>query len=790
VTATSEAGTGRAGFLPLAEGALGLVTLATVAGMWRLFADGSFFVPLALHAVAAHVLAAGLRRRGVAPATSALLCLVAGLAAIVWGHLLASTTFGIPTGATATEAVDQLELAWRTFGEVRAPAPVLDGFLLSAGAALWIGVWLADLAAFRLWTPFEALIPCGTLFVFASLFSADRSRLLAAALWFAAALLFVLLHRCARQQTSPSWLGSNARHGTSALVRTGAGLAAFAVLAGWLVGPKLPGAEAEAVFPFAQQDDGGSRITISPLVEIQRRLVEQAPVQLFVVDVDQASRSYWRLTALDTFDGEVWSSHGSFGGADGDLEGGLGDDVPQTDLVQRFTITGLAAIWLPAAFEAAELEVDDVDVRWDEVSSTLIVGRDEETSDGITYEVTSAIPAYDPAVLAAATGDVPGEVAERGTALPPTFPAAVTQLANDIVSAAGATTDFARARALQDSFRDGSFTYSLDVPAGHSDSAIEEFLFTTRTGYCEQFAGTYAAMARSIGLPARVAVGFTPGDPDPNVPGRMIVRGEHAHAWPEVWIRGVGWVAFEPTPGRGAPGAEAYTGAPESQDTAGEATTPTTVPQGDPAQPTPTSVPAGGVPGATTIPEGEGGSTTTTTEPEDSGLARAASLALLVIGAALGLALVLVAAAASIVAVRRVQRRRRIAAAADIEALVLEHGRRVAELVAVLGVVRHRWETATEFTRRVAGVLGLERLPRLGTLLTRAEFDPAGLQDADGVEAAEHVAAVEAAVALRTTPLRRFLAEADPRSTDRRARARGTRSTGPRIQISLAPTDA
>ena len=178
VATHDPAARGRAGFLPWSEAALALVTLATVAGMWRLFTDDAFFVPLAMHAIAAHVLVAALRRRGVAPATSALLCLVAALAALVWGHLAASTTYGIPTGTTAREAVDQLELAWRTFGDVRAPAPVLDGFLLSAGAALWVGVWLADLAAFRLWTPFEALIPCGTLFVFASLFSADKSRLL------------------------------------------------------------------------------------------------------------------------------------------------------------------------------------------------------------------------------------------------------------------------------------------------------------------------------------------------------------------------------------------------------------------------------------------------------------------------------------------------------------------------------------------------------------------------------------------------------------------------------------
>src|SRR5207253_3253245 len=81
------------------------------------------------------------------------------------------------------------------------------------------------------------------------------------------------------------------------------------------------------------------------------------------------------------------------------------------------------------------------------------------------------------------------------------------------------------------------------------------------------FAGTFAAMARAIGLPSRVAVGFTPGVLEAD--GLWHITGRQAHAWPEVFVAGYGWVAFEPTPGRGAPGAEAYTGVPAQQDVAG-----------------------------------------------------------------------------------------------------------------------------------------------------------------------------------------------------------------------------
>ena len=99
-------------------------------------------------------------------------------------------------------------------------------------------------------------------------------------------------------------------------------------------------------------------------------------------------------------------------------------------------------------------------------------------------------------------------------------------------------------------------------------------------------------MARAVGLPARVAVGFTPGELGDD--GLYHVRGQNAHAWPEVYLGGYGWVAFEPTPGRGRPGAEAYTGVAEAQadvanpstaTTASSVTTPPTVPEA-PAPPT------------------------------------------------------------------------------------------------------------------------------------------------------------------------------------------------------------
>ena len=788
-SANTQAARGYA-LLPVAELALTGLTLATVISLWRLFADGSYLLPLTAHAVAAHALTAALRRRGVGTGLSAAMCLAAATIALVWAHLPASTWYGVPTTETLRVAYDQLELGWRTFGDVRAPAPVLTGFLLSTGAVLWLIAWLSDLAAFRHWTPVEALIPSGTLFLFTSIFSADRARPLAAVLWLSGALAFVLLHRTARQQTSPSWLGSDARIGTLSLVKAGAALALPALVLGWVIGPQLPGAEADPLAPFSPHDRDGGRTTISPLVEMRGRLVEQSQAELFTVT--SSERAYWRLTSLDIFDGEVWSSRGSFGDADGRLAGSGNRSVPSQPITQTYDILDLSTIWLPTAFEATELHIDDAEVRWDDLSSTLIVSTDLDTSDGLRYEVVSDIPAFEPALLHAG-GEVPGDIRDRNVDLPRGFPPAVTTEAERIV--AGASTPYERALALQNSFRDGSFEYSLAAPAGHSDSAIEDFLFITRTGYCEQFAAAFAAMARAVGLPARVAVGFTPGDADPLEPNRYVVRGENAHAWPEVYIAGAGWVAFEPTPGRGAPGAQAYTGVLEQQDAAGPSTEATIIQEDvDPAAPQGEAPEEGA--GTTAPPLEDVGA-----EPDaidlgnDNAGASAAQVAAWT-GLALAVATVIgVVGGAGVALVRVAARRRRRATARSPEALVRVLGDEATEHVAVLGILRPRHETDTEFTRRLGRELGSRQPSRLGQLMTRASFDPEGISVDEAAEGLPIVEAIREAVHQRTTTLQRLLAAADPRSPQRRAQARArararvqgaARPTGPRIQISTA----
>jgi hypothetical protein len=98
--------------------------------------------------------------------------------------------------------------------------------------------------------------------------------------------------------------------------------------------------------------------------------------------------------------------------------------------------------------------------------------------------------------------------------------------------------------------RTGGFTYSEHPPVSNGAPPLVAFALQTKTGYCQHFAGAMALMLRYLGVPARVAVGFTTGSYDAGK-GEWTVTDHDAHAWVEVWFRGYGWLPFDPTPGRG-----------------------------------------------------------------------------------------------------------------------------------------------------------------------------------------------------------------------------------------------
>ena len=591
------------------ELSLVIYTIAIVYSFKRLFEDTSFFVPVAAVAVSAHVLAAAVRWARGGLVVSMLVSIV-GFGVTSW-LLFPPTTLQPPLspGRDAFSGyVTDLELAWTQFKTVSSPAEVTAPFMLLIAIVIWMVAFLADWAAFRLRSPGEALIPGVAVFIFGSFFAADQARVETTVAILAAAMALVLLHRVGETSTAGAWLGVGAAEkGQASLFRVGVAILAVTLVGGVSVAQALPGYDEppiENFDPTTWDDPQEPRVVLSPLVDIQSRLINQPDVEVFTVASPVAD--YWRITSLDVFDGRIWRSRGSFEDAAGELDTDLPGGTAADEVTQTFKINRLGEIWLPAAYEPTEVVSlpDGVELEYEPQSGTLIVNRETESSDDLEYSLISRLPARDAETIAAASDNIPGEIKDRYLDLPADFSDRVRQEAATIVTAAGAQSPYEKALALQNYFRDPTlFSYSLDVSNGHGSSRIEDFLFEVHAGYCEQFAGSYAAMARSIGLPARVAVGFTPGEWDPAIEAYR-VNGKHAHAWPEVWIDGIGWLRFEPTPGRGAGRDESYTGVPAAQEGAAGSTSPsTTVPSVNPSL---------GGPDATTIPESQANATTTT----------------------------------------------------------------------------------------------------------------------------------------------------------------------------------
>jgi transglutaminase-like putative cysteine protease len=734
---------------------LALVSISVVIGFGRVFSDRSFLVPLLTVVVVTHVYLAVVRRRGWGIALTGVVGL-GGLALLCTELFFASSTrVLLPTADTLVQARDALVDSYNTFQNVSAPAPVENGFLLACAVALFFAVFLADWAAFRLWSPWEAIVPATTLFIFCSLLGSTVGRVQSTAVFVAAALGFILVHSVAKRETSAGWLSSDVERGSRALIRVGAGLGVIAVLAGVIIGPRLPGADSDPVFCWSKCADGahtGDRFTISPLVEIQNRLIDQANVELFTVQ--SPTKAYWRMTSLDTFDGNSWRSKGKFTVADGDLD----STVPPTDTTlvdQQYRITNLARLWIPAAYQPVSVS-NDAKARFQSDSSTLIVDTDLSDSDGLNYDVKSKIPNFSADQLRHADTAIPQDIADRYLGLPSDFSARAQTEAK--VHTQGQTNDYDKAKALQDWFR-SDFTYSLNVPPGHSDRAIDDFL-ERKVGYCEQFAGTMAAMARSLGIPARVAVGFTWGQPDANNPNLYHVRGENAHAWPELYFGQYGWVSFEPTPTRGDPNTVGYTGVQGAQFTgADNADAPSTSTPGSSVVAAPTTTVAPSQLGPIDLPSQLDTSSAAST---DSFLQQWGFRIAVVAGV---LVLIVLAYVGLVTLVPRRRRARRRDQARDPSTQVQVAWEESLEDLASIGMARVGAETNDEFARRAGGELP-ETTQAIGGLARDADaaMYARDLVDPMAVERARSGASsINRAVRSRTTMRQRLVRLVDPR---------------------------
>jgi transglutaminase-like putative cysteine protease len=329
-----------------------------------------------------------------------------------------------------------------------------------------------------------------------------------------------------------------------------------------------------------------------------------------VMEVRSPVASYWRANVLSDFNGTVWRS-----GLDTDplrrerADGAWRYVVPRAadrglqgrTVTQRFAVRATFTDHLFVGGWASEIRTPlPLDLS---VSTAAAVSVTPERGPRTSYEVRAFVPDLRATNLIGLGRSYPDEIAGVFLQLPVPAradvegPGAEDRWRSVVATPAGrewaglyrlnldAVGDevepYRVALAVQSYLRGPGFEYSLRPPESSVESPYAAFLFDTRVGYCQQFAGAMALLLRFNGIPARVVVGFTQGAQQGK--GVYLVRRNDAHAWVEAYFPGAGWAQFDPTPGRqlpdvSAPGSDAAAAETAAGPAGGEGGDPRTRP--------------------------------------------------------------------------------------------------------------------------------------------------------------------------------------------------------------------
>ncbi|WP_110590524.1 transglutaminase TgpA family protein [Microbacterium suaedae] len=401
-------------------------------------------------------------------------------------------------------------------------------------------------------------------------------------------------------------------------------IAIVAALVAVVVAPRIP------VLPTADSGLLARPTSIDVSIDLGDDLRNASSAEMLRVRTSADTAPYLRLATHTRFDEDGWRLDE---GGIRPLREGFDDVVPSgvvgevTSERERTWISDVAldAEFLPVPENA--VAIAGAEGAWNALLESRTVRSTSSTAEGETYRVDAYPVAPTREQLDASPwvsdGDNGGFVFESSPSdeivfdtVPPAtldVDSAVTggAIGRAARSVAGdAASPYAAALSLQEWLRSSEFAYSLETPVeqdfdGSDVAAVEQFL-EVREGYCVHFASTYALMARSLGLPTRIAIGFLPGTQT----GERVddldvysVSADRLHAWPEVYLVGIGWMRFDPTPGV----AQAQSVVRDAEQTPSESPEATVQPSDEPEEtPTPTASPTDAVPADTTAGSSSG----------------------------------------------------------------------------------------------------------------------------------------------------------------------------------------
>ncbi|HVE64378.1 MAG TPA: DUF3488 and transglutaminase-like domain-containing protein [Mycobacteriales bacterium] len=543
---------------PLLPAAM-VAVLGSAYALNHVFLRGAWIPFVVLCVIAAFAIGALARRLDVPAVLSPAISLV-GLVVVAGAVYQAdSTILGIPTLETLRLLGDQLREGFADIRALAAPVASNDALHLVTGAGVFLVAMVVDLVVFTARRPVGAGLPLLILYIV----PASMRDGIGAVPFVIASLSFVGLLVAEGRERARGWgrrlIGVDVAQelvDTSPVSRVGRrlGLAAVSIA---LVAPAVVPDLGQGLIDTSNDSgvgfgDGPSTVSvINPYVQLQPQLRNENETTL--LRVRTANPQYLRLTSLDRFDGAVWSPGRTSATKDSrvsskrDLPDPKGlDDNTAGVATARVDVVGLKSNWLPVPYAPQRVDVDG-DWRYLAANQTIFSTRTDtqgigEKSD--QYDVTSVVPAPDVAELV-------GAEAPDDKDLNPYLQ--VPELESQLIfgelqeATQGARTPYEKVLAVQNYFQSGRFAYDLEVDALKQGNDLDNFL-RQRRGYCEQFAATMAYMVRLLKLPARVAIGFTPGSLDPTTDDVYVITNKHAHAWPEVYFEGAGWLRFEPTP--------------------------------------------------------------------------------------------------------------------------------------------------------------------------------------------------------------------------------------------------
>jgi len=476
---------------------------------------------------------------------------------------VAPTPFAVP---------DLLSDALRWTVESSAPMEPNLGVRMVAVTAATVLAFIADQLAVSFRTPAWTLLPLAVLYLIPAL-ALPALVSFWPVFWLGAGYVLVLLADAANRNLllrfqaadGPRW--SLLLGGLSALIS--------ALLVAALAGVFTPGLDPSRGAPFTGQ---GPVQMGDPALDLRRNLQQPVDRRVISYTTSRSTGSYLRMTSLPAFDesGFHLNAIDLFSGPLPSAEGAP-SGRPRFDI--QVTIGDFNAEWLPLPYAPASYQANG-DWRHDPVSLSVLASgpRQKRATNGLSYSATAVdVHPTGAQVEAASAGRPRG--ADVTAELPADFPSEVSELARRITER-GAT-DGAKAVLLQNWLRSSAFTYSTEPAPGSGYTALTQFLLVDRRGYCEQFAASMAVMARALGIPSRVAVGFLPGR---QVGDHWEVNIRDMHAWPELYFSGLGWVSFEPTPGVAV--APTYTGPSVNQPSTTPSASPTPTPSAATQEPT------------------------------------------------------------------------------------------------------------------------------------------------------------------------------------------------------------